>query len=80
MKGCFLVFGVIWLNFLFCGDSFGQKRVVLEKMKPLEHTIFSFNYFIEIYHECNHCIQCKNDKIVKIKKSTQLQQIVDYQN
>jgi hypothetical protein len=69
MKARFLVFGVIWLNFLFCGDSFGQKRVVLEQMKPLEYTIFSCKYFIESYHEYNHCIQCKNDKIVKLKQN-----------
>ncbi len=68
MKACFLVFGVIWLNFLFCGDSFGQKRVVFEKMKPLEYTNFSFNYFIESYHEYNQCKQCKNYKIVKLKQ------------
>jgi hypothetical protein len=35
MKGCFLFFAVILLNFLFCGDSFGQKSKVLERMTPI---------------------------------------------
>jgi hypothetical protein len=35
MKGCFLFFAMIFLNFLFCGDSFGQRRKVLQKMTPI---------------------------------------------
>lgn len=35
MKGCILIFGLIIFNFLFCEVSFGQKRVVLERMKPI---------------------------------------------
>ncbi len=69
MKLFIIVITLILHNILFCENSFGQKRIVLEKMKPLEYTIFSCKYFIKSYHEYNQCIQCKNNKIVKLKQN-----------
>ncbi len=35
MKHFIAIFALILVNILFCGDSLGQEREVLEKMKPL---------------------------------------------
>lgn len=35
MKAFLAVFTVILLYIIFCGESFGQRRAVLERIKPL---------------------------------------------
>jgi hypothetical protein len=48
MRGFFKFLGIMMLNFLFCGESFRQRRKVLEKTTPITLKPYNANQIFNI--------------------------------